>query len=258
MLEYMFENNLFYLTYGKKIILFGAGGYATDYMRKYAGIFTPYCIIDNDSQKQDSLFWDVPVYSIEKLLEIPNDERFVVICSAAYKSIVTQLEELDKKLEYFIYNPECDYIDILQNSNFSNLLPIYNIGYVPGVFDLYHIGHLNLLKKSKFRCKNLIAGVLTDELVFHFKKQYPIIPFEERFEIIKSVKYVDDVVKVDFSNTIKMDAWKTIGFDCHFSGDDHLRDWDIPLKALRKVGSNMEFFKYTSYTSSTKIKEKLK
>lgn len=131
----------------------------------------------------------------------------------------------------------------------------YNTGYVPGVFDLFHVGHLNLLRRSKEQCEVLIAGVLTDELVFHFKSRTPYIPFEERFAIIESNKYVDRVVEVNFENTVKMDAWKLYNYDCHFSGDDHGADWDEDLQQLRLVGSNMEFFSYTKETSSTKIKQ---
>ncbi len=131
----------------------------------------------------------------------------------------------------------------------------YKKGYVPGVFDLFHIGHLNLIRKSKERCEYLIVGVLTDELVIHFKGKPPFIPFKERMAIVEAIKYVDKVVPVTFDNTVKMDAWKKYGFDCHFSGSDHVGDWDGELKQLREVGSNMEFFPYTESTSSTKIKK---
>ena len=131
----------------------------------------------------------------------------------------------------------------------------YNIGYVPGVFDLFHVGHLNLLRNSKERCNYLIAGVLTDELVIHFKGKPPFIPFEERKAIIESIKYVDEAVAVDFTNTVKLDAWKMYHFDCHFSGNDHGPDWAEDLRQLREVGSNMEFLQYTLTTTSTKIRE---
>ncbi len=131
----------------------------------------------------------------------------------------------------------------------------YERGYVPGVFDLFHIGHLNLIKKSKERCNYLIVGVLTDELVMHFKGRKPYIPFEERKEIIEAIGIVDEVVAVDFNNTVKIEAWKLYNYDCHFSGDDHGSDWDYDLMQLKEVGSNMEFFKYTDGTSSTKIKK---
>jgi cytidyltransferase-like protein len=131
----------------------------------------------------------------------------------------------------------------------------YNIGYVPGVFDLFHVGHLNLLRNSKERCNYLIAGVLTDELVTHFKGRPPFIPFEERRAIVESIRYVDKVVAVDFSNTVKIDAWKLYHFDCHFSGNDHGPEWDEDLRQLREVGSNMEFLPYTHTTNSTQIRK---
>lgn len=130
----------------------------------------------------------------------------------------------------------------------------YKIGYVPGVFDLFHVGHLNLLRKSKERCEYLIAGVLSDELVEHFKGKKPYIPYEERAAIIESIRYVDRVVTVNFENTVKMDAWKLYHYDCHFSGSDHGADWVEEQKRLLEVGAHMEFFPYTEGISSSKIK----
>jgi len=130
----------------------------------------------------------------------------------------------------------------------------YKIGYVPGVFDLFHIGHLNLLRRSKEQCEYLIAGVLTDELVMYFKKRLPYISFEERYAIVEAIKYVDEVIEVNFDNTVKMDAWKQLHFDAHFSGNDHGPEWDNALKQLKEVGSTMVFFPYTESTSSTQLK----
>lgn len=133
----------------------------------------------------------------------------------------------------------------------------YKVGYVPGVFDLFHIGHLNLLKNSKEKSEYLIVGVLTDELVLHFKGKLPLIPFEERMAIVESIKYVDEVIPVTFDNTKKIDAWNQLHYDCHFSGSDHGPDWENDLKQLREVGSNMEFLPYTKQVSSSALKRKL-
>jgi glycerol-3-phosphate cytidylyltransferase len=143
----------------------------------------------------------------------------------------------------------------MRSSDPSDQDKIYNVGYVPGVFDLFHMGHLNLLRNAKERCNYLIAGVLTDELVYYFKKKTPFVPFEERMAIVEAIKYVDRVVPVDFNNTVKIDAWKLYHFDCHFSGNDHGADWDVDLAQLREVGSDMEFFQYTQGTSSTQLKK---
>ena len=98
----------------------------------------------------------------------------------------------------------------------------YKLGYVPGVFDLFHVGHLNLINRAREQSEYLLAGVLSDELVMHFKGKRPYIPFEERFSIVRAIKGVDEAVKVDFSNTVKMDAWKLYHYDAYFSG--HRRD----------------------------------
>lgn len=133
----------------------------------------------------------------------------------------------------------------------------YKIGYVPGVFDLFHVGHLNLINRCAQVSEYLIAGVLTDELVYHFKKKNPVIPFEQRYEIVKAIKGVDEVVRVDFSNTVKMDAWKLYHYDAYFSGSDHGSEWDLEKEELRKVGSDIVYFPYTQETSSTMIRRQL-
>ena len=132
----------------------------------------------------------------------------------------------------------------------------YEIGYVAGVFDLFHIGHLNLIRKAKEKSNYLIIGVLTDELVVHFKGRLPYIPFEERLEIVGAIKYVDKAVPVTFENIDKMAAWELYKFDCLFSGDDYINNesWMIYKKRLNQVGSDIQFFPYTKSTSSTQIK----
>ena len=132
----------------------------------------------------------------------------------------------------------------------------YNIGYVAGVFDLFHIGHLNLIRKSKENCQYLIVGVLVDELVVHFKGHRPYIPFEERIEIVRAIKYVNKAVPVTMENIDKMAAWELYKFNCLFSGDDYINNesWLIDKKRLNQVGSDIQFFPYTKTTSSTQIK----
>lgn len=131
----------------------------------------------------------------------------------------------------------------------------YKIGYVPGVYDMFHIGHLNLINRCKEQSEYLIAGVLSDELVQHFKKHKPVIPYEERAAIVAAIHGVDEVVKVDFDNTVKMDAWKLYHYDAYFSGSDHEHDWDRERQELRAVGSDIVFFPYTEGVSSTKLRE---
>ena len=133
----------------------------------------------------------------------------------------------------------------------------YKKGYIAGVFDLFHIGHLNLIKKAKERSEYLIVGVLSDELVIHFKNRAPYIPFQERLEIVEAIKYVDRAVPVTFDNIDKLDAWSLYKYDCLFSGDDYVNNesWIRDKKILNQLGADIQYFPYTKSTSSTQIKE---
>jgi len=129
------------------------------------------------------------------------------------------------------------------------------IGYTTGVYDMFHIGHLHLLKKAKNRCDFLIVGVSTDELVKSYKNKTPIIPFEHRLEIIASLKFVDDVVAVTHRD--KKQAFLDVGYDVLFVGDDW-KDTDIfnDLELfLNKNDARIEYFPYTKEVSSTKFKK---
>lgn len=132
----------------------------------------------------------------------------------------------------------------------------FKIGYMAGVYDLFHIGHLNLIRKAKESCDYLMVGVLTDEEVKRWKGEEPFIPYEERFQIIQAIKYVDQVVRVTAENIARIDAWNSYHFDCQFSGSDYANniDWLEDQKQLRKRGSDIVFFPYTESTSSTKLK----
>lgn len=132
----------------------------------------------------------------------------------------------------------------------------YKTGYMAGVYDLYHVGHLNLMMRAKEQCEYLIVGVLTDEEVMRWKPHKPFIPFEERIRIVQAIRYVDEAVKVTAENITRMDAWNRYHFDCQFSGDDYKEDegWLYDQQQLRKVGSDIVFLPYTKTTSSTQIK----
>ena len=94
----------------------------------------------------------------------------------------------------------------------------YKVGYTTGVFDLFHIGHLNILRRAKEMCEYLIVGVSTDELVQEYKNKTPVIPFEERKAIVEAIKYVDEVVSQESMDKVKM--WEKLKFDAVFHGDD--------------------------------------
>lgn len=131
------------------------------------------------------------------------------------------------------------------------------IGYTAGVFDMFHIGHLNILRQAKERCDYLIVAVSTDELCESYKKKKPIVCYDERKQIVESIKYVDEVVPQVDRN--KFGAWERVGFDVMFVGDD----WKgSPLfseleERFKEVGVRIEYFPYTRGTSSTILREKL-
>lgn len=136
----------------------------------------------------------------------------------------------------------------------------YKVGYIAGVFDLFHIGHLNLFKRAKELCDFLIVGVLVDELSVQFKNKLPIIPFEQRIQIVESIKYVDRAVLVDLSSLDKMIAWEKYKFDCLFSGDDWKGNsiWEMEEEKLNNVGSNIIYLPYTKDISSTQIRQSIR
>ena len=136
----------------------------------------------------------------------------------------------------------------------------YNIGLLMGTFDLFHIGHLNLIRRAKAQCSYLRIGVLSDKLVYEFKKIYPTIPQDERMEILRALRDVDEVVLLESRKEVsRLYEWKKRPFDCFFSGDDYEDNsyWMWEKEELKKLGADMVFFPYTKKRSSTMIREKL-
>lgn len=132
------------------------------------------------------------------------------------------------------------------------------IGYTQGTYDMFHIGHLNLIKHAKEKCDYLIVGVNTDELVKTYKNKSAIVPLEERMEIISSIKYVDKVVACDTLD--KKEAYKNNKFNILFVGDDWKGNerWAKTEKEMAEIGVKLEFLPYTKNTNSTLLREKLK
>lgn len=132
----------------------------------------------------------------------------------------------------------------------------YKIGYTSGVYDMFHIGHLNLLKRAKEQCDYLIVGVTTDELA-QYKHKTPIIPYEERKQIVESIKYVD--LAVPQENMDKLAACKKYNADVIFVGDDWkgTDKWNKIEQDLATIGAEVVYFPYTKGTSSTILREKL-
>lgn len=130
------------------------------------------------------------------------------------------------------------------------------IGYTTGVFDLFHIGHLNMLKNAKAMCDKLIVGVTVDELVA-YKHKKAVIPFEERLEIVRNISCVD--VAIPQSTMDKFEAWERLRFDLMFVGDDWYGTdkWRRLERQFGEIGVKIIYFPYTKGTSSTLINETL-
>lgn len=131
------------------------------------------------------------------------------------------------------------------------------IGYTTGVYDMFHIGHLNILKKAKEQCDYLIVGVTTDELCFSRKNKYPIINQDERLEIIDSIKYVDRAVfQTDMD---KLKAVKKYNVNKVFVGSDWkgTPSWNEYEKEFAKLGCTVVYLDHTDGISSTILREKL-
>lgn len=133
----------------------------------------------------------------------------------------------------------------------------YKIGYTTGVFDLFHIGHLNILKNAKFNCDYLIVGVSTDEVSLKNKGRLPVIPFSERKAIVESIKYVDEVIpQTDYSITGKIEAVKKINANVLFVGSDweNTEKWNAIEKELEKIGCSVIYLPRTEGISTSELR----
>ena len=131
------------------------------------------------------------------------------------------------------------------------------IGYAAGAFDLFHVGHLNILRHAKNHCDVLIAGVVSDEMLRAVKGVEAVIPTQERVEIVRSIRFVDDVHVETVPD--KLETWRTVGFTHFFKGDDWRgTDKGHALESrFSEVGVELVYFPYTVHTSSTRLRRAL-
>ncbi len=242
----------------KRIYLFGSGKFADKFLAFYQRDYNIYRILDNDKSKWGLEMQGVPICSPEILKNAAGDYK-VIICIKKYEEIVCQLKGMGVE-NIGIYDANYIYPG---RQNITLPLPQeeyipkrYRVGYISGVFDLFHIGHINMFKRAKEQCDYLIAAVTSDEYVRNHKKREPFIPFEERLEMVKSCKYVDEAVGVPYKYAGTVEAFQKYHFDCQFCGSDYADNtwWLEQKKYLQSNGSDLVFFSYTEQTSSTKIK----
>ena len=264
----------------RKLILFGSGVFARRFLALYGEDYEVSAVLDNNEkrwgdklypegyQPSDGKFKGVEIKSPETLKKLKHGEYKVIICIKNYLSVMKQLDAMGI-YEYSIFDPGkayprkrhpiCD--DSVRNYENGTVGKKggkkYHVGYIAGVFDLYHIGHLNMFRRAKEMCDYLIVGVVSDEGVRRFKGTEPFVPFDERIEMVKSCRYVDEAVEIPYMFNGTEDAWKMHHFDVQFSGTDYVNDPGFASfkEFLEKHGATLEFFPYTQSTSSTKLKE---
>lgn len=267
----------------KKVYIFGTGKYADKFVNMYKDEYPPEAYLDNNEEKQGTELKGVKVLSPEVLKEVPEDSYHVFICIKNYEPVIKQLQDMGVS-SYSVYDIETGYpyylkptresqlkitagngggtvsgtADLSGTSSTPGVRKRYHVGYLAGVFDLYHVGHLNMFRRAKEMCDYLIVGVVSDESVRRNpnKSGGSFIPFEERIELVRSCKYVDQAEEIPTDYPGTEDAWRKYHFDVQFSGSDYANDpaWLNWKKFLEERGSTIEFFPYTECTSSTKLK----
>lgn len=256
----------------RDIYIFGSGLWARKFVAEYGERCNIKAMIDNNTVNHGKCIDGVIVKGINALLGLSKDSYKVIVCVKYYTSIILQLKKLGIQ-NYGVYDPYVEYPNIA-NSDYKNnyefclknennkensgeLYKKYKIGYIAGVFDLFHVGHLNLIKRAKNQCEYLIIGIVSDEQASRNKDKSPYINEKNRLEIVRACEYVDEAFILPAAASGTRDIYKKYHFDVQFSGSDYEHDpaWLAEKEWLEKNGSTMVFFPYTQSTSSTKLKK---
>ncbi len=240
----------------KECYVFGSGQYAKDFLEKYQHEYSITKIIDNDPEHWGTMIYGIEIVSPDILKEIDGNRTRVFICVKDYSDIVRQLDDM-RIPDYSIYSKYKVYPRSFAIS--PETKKTYHIGYCAGAFDMFHVGHLNLLRRAKEQCDYLIVGVISDQRIFDLKQRYPVIPCDERVKVVEGCRYADRVEILEADRAGIMDAYNRFHFDCMFSGDDHANDesWLSERERLRKSGSDLVFVSYSKETSSSAIRKKI-
>lgn len=246
----------------RKLIIFGSGKFAKKFIELYSKEYAVYAIVDNKEEAWGQEINGIVIQPPAILNKLQNGEYKVLICIKNYLSVMKQLDTMGIT-EYSIFDSGKDYPRMKRSTTIKNdeknneiKSKKYHVGYIAGVFDLFHVGHLNLLRRAKEQCNYLIVGVVTDEGVRKYKGTEPFVSFDERIELVRACQYVDEAVEIPLNYGGTRDAYRLYHFDCQFSGSDYIDnpDWLSDKEFLEKHGAEMVFFPYTQSTSSTKLK----
>lgn len=246
---------------GRKLILFGSGLYAERFMGLYGSDYEIFAIVDNNKKRWEQRLGGISISAPYILKELMEGEYKVIICIKNFLSVIRQLDGMGIK-NYSVFEPGKTYLreSLAINSDKKEaVVKKYKVGYVAGVFDMFHVGHIRLLQRAKEQCEYLIVGVVSDEGVQKQKKRTAVIPCEDRMEVLRACRYVDRVEELSVDYATIQDAYKRFHFDCMFSGNDHGDEigWIADKEFLKKNGVDMIFFQYTERVSSTKLREQI-
>ena len=215
----------------------------------------PWYFCDADPAKQGQSHQGIPCYAWPQIRDQIGPETVIVLCGQkSWKEIRENLLAEGISPRQMVRYRERDFALVSCGKEFDT-------GLLMGVFDLFHIGHLKLIRRAKAHCRYLRIGVLSDDLVYEFKKIHPTIPQEERMEILCALRDVDEVVLLTKKEDVsRLNEWKKRPFDCFFSGDDYAGNsyWEWEKKELQKLGADIMFFPYTKERSSTMIRKALR
>ena len=262
---------------GKKTLyIFGSGLWARKFVAEFSDKYQIRNMLDNQKAKWGTMVDGVMVASPEILKKESNDTCKVIICVKYDTSIIMQLKKLgitnigiydpgidrDRELGRYEKTKQAPWTNSKKNQEKESDTDIqkrYHVGYIAGVFDLFHKGHLNLLRRAKEQCEYLLVGIVSDEQAIKNKKRSPYVCEQDRKEIVEACRYVDKAFILPYAASGTRDVYKKYHFDVQFSGSDYEHDsyWLGEQAWLRESGADLVFFPYTQSVSSTKLKKKM-
>ena len=240
----------------KDCYIFGSGKYASYFIKRYGKDYPIVGYLDNDPERWGEKINGIEIFSPDILTKVDKDRIRIFICVKEYLDIVRQLDYM-RIWDYSIFKLS----EVYPRS--TGITPTtdkpYHRGFCCGAFDMFHVGHLNLLRRAKELCDYLIVGVISDRRIFDIKERYPIIPCNERIQVVNGCRYVDQVVEISADRAGIIEMYDIYHYDCMFSGDDHVDDplWLEERDELRKRGSDIVFLSYTDGISSSELREKM-